>query len=519
MDEAASSRTTKIERASAEPAPACILVIFGATGDLTHRLLAPALYNLARWKLLPEDFAIVAVGRTGQDSDAFRNGLTAAVIKYTQSRSVASASEPFDAAAWSRVADRLDYLRGDLEDPQTYKALADRIAGSRIGQGGQGGVLFYLATAPALFEIIVRNLGASELLRQVGSAWRRVIIEKPFGHDLGSAQALNRAILKVVNEDQIYRIDHFLGKETVQNIMAFRFGNSFFEPIWNRDHIDHVQITVAETVGVEKRGRFYERIGALRDMVPNHLFQLFTLTAMEPPSSFGADAVRNRKQDVLTATRALSHDEVLAATVRAQYVSGTIHGEARRAYRDEPDVDPSSATETFAALRLSVDNWRWAGVPFFLRTGKAMSRRKTEIAIRFKQAPLSLFRGTAVSECIPNWLVMQIQPEEGISLHLGAKIPGPVVQLSPVDMSFSYADHFQIQASTGYETLVYDAMVGDATLYQRADNIEAGWSIVQPILDVWENGGTPMASYPAGSAGPEEAEQLIASLRCRWRPL
>src|SRR4051812_42172464 len=370
MDEAVSSGTTKIERASAEPAPTCVLVIFGATGDLTHRLLAPALYNLARWKLLPEDFAIVAVGRTGQDSDAFRNSLTAAVVKYTQSRSAAAASEPFDAAAWSRVADRLDYLKGDLEDPETYKALADRVAETRNGQGGQGGVLFYLATAPALFEIIVQNLGASELLRQAGSAWRRVIIEKPFGHDLASAQALNRAILKVMSEDQIYRIDHFLGKETVQNIMAFRFGNSFFEPIWNRDHIDHVQITVAETVGVEKRGRFYERIGALRDMVPNHVFQLVAMTAMEAPNSFGPDAIRSEKAKVIEAVRLCDPDDLNCSAVRAQYTAGVGPDGPEPGYVEEPDVARDSKVETYVALKLLIDNWRWSGVPFYIRTGK-----------------------------------------------------------------------------------------------------------------------------------------------------
>jgi glucose-6-phosphate 1-dehydrogenase len=496
-----------------ERAPACTFVIFGATGDLTRRLLVPALYNLVRWKLSPEDFRIIGVGRTEQDANAFRDGLTAVMRDYIEGGGDA-ASGGLDDAAWRSLAGSMDYLSGDLRDLGTYEKLSDRIAAH---DGQARNVLFYLAVEPTLFGPVIERLGASGLARQEDGVWRRVIIEKPFGRDLQSARALNRAVLGVLNEDQIYRIDHFLGKETVQNIMAFRFGNGLFEPIWNRDHIDHVQITVAETVGVEKRGRFYEATGALRDMVPNHLFQLLTMTAMEPPNSFAADAVRSRKHDILGAVKSLSGEGARDAAVRAQYVSGRIAGKAMPAYREAPGVAPQSTTETYAAMRLMIDNWRWAGVPFYLRTGKAMNRRDTEIAIRFKQAPLALFRGTAVQQCIPNWLVIQIQPDEGISLQFGAKVPGPKVSLSAVQMRFSYAEYFKVPPSTGYETLIYDAMTGDQTLYQRADTIEAGWQIVQPILDHWSEGEPPLAFYEAGSAGPHEADALTEGRA--WRAL
>jgi glucose-6-phosphate 1-dehydrogenase len=499
----------------ADRAPSCTLVIFGATGDLTRRLLVPALYNLARWKLAPDDFKVIGIGRTEQDAQAFRDGLTAALRGDTTGGGK-FAADGFDDAAWQGLAAAMDYLSGDLRDPGTYEKLGELIAASG---GRRRNVLFYLAVAPDLFGPVIKQVSAAGLARQDDGSWRRVIIEKPFGRDLESARALNREILDVLAEDQIYRIDHFLGKETVQNIMAFRFGNGLFEPIWNRDHIDHVQITVAETVGVETRGRFYEATGALRDMVPNHLFQLLTMTAMEPPNSFDADAVRNRKQDVLSAVQSLTGADVPAAVVRAQYTAGSVAGTPVRSYREEPEVAPDSSTETYVAMRLMIDNWRWAGVPFYLRTGKAMTRRDTEIAIRFKQAPLALFRGTAVEQCIPNWLVIQIQPDEGISLQFGAKVPGPKVRLGPVQMSFSYADHFSAPPSTGYETLIYDAMIGDPTLYQRADAIEAGWQIVQPILDAWSERAAPLTFYEAGTAGPNEADRLIGGDGRSWRAL
>ncbi|MBX9933556.1 MAG: glucose-6-phosphate dehydrogenase [Methylobacterium sp.] len=504
---------------AAKPAPDCTLVIFGVTGDLTHRLLMPALYNLARWNLLPERFAIVGVGRSEMGADDLRDDLTRTMEGFVTDKGGEFSADSLDREAWARVVGRLDYLAGDVEDPATYQELSRRIGASREAQAAGGNVLFYLAVAARFFGPVVKWLGEAGLTREGEGAWRRVIIEKPFGHDLPSARALNRDVLAVLREDQVFRIDHFLGKETVQNIMAFRFGNGLFEPLWNRDRIDHVQITVAETVGVEKRGSFYDATGAMRDMVPNHLFQLFTMTAMEPPISFEADAVRDKKEEVLMAVHQLSEDAAAHQAVRAQYAAGTVRGQPVRSYRDEPDVDPGSQTETYVALRLTIDNWRWAGVPFYLRTGKAMTRRDTEIAIQFKQAPLALFRGTAVEACIPNWLVLQIQPDEGISLQFGAKVPGTEVRLGAVNMDFLYKDYFQIQPSTGYETLIYDAMIGDATLFQRADNIEAGWRAVQPVLDAWSDGRAPMAAYPAGSAGPKEADDLLARDGRAWRPL
>ncbi|WP_262031986.1 glucose-6-phosphate dehydrogenase [Microvirga sp. Mcv34] len=498
-----------------KPAPDCTLVIFGITGDLTHRLLMPALYNLSRWELLPERFAMIGVGRSGVSVDTLRDDLTGTMRGFIAERGTGLAAEGFDEGAWEKVVGRLEYLAGDVTDPATYRELAGRIAASQETYGTGRNVLFYLAVAARFIGPVVNGLGEARLTGQEAGAWRRVIIEKPFGHDLESAKALNRDILAVLSEDQIFRIDHFLGKETVQNILAFRFGNGLFEPLWNRDRIDHVQITVAETVGVGKRGSFYDATGALRDMVPNHLFQLFTMTAMEPPTSFEADAVRDKKEEVLSAVHLLPD----AAAVRAQYTAGIVHGQAVRNYRDELDVTPNSQTETFVALRLMVDNWRWAGVPFYLRTGKAMAKRDTEIAIRFKQAPLALFRGTGVEACIPNWLVLQIQPDEGISLQFGAKVPGPEVRLGAVNMDFLYKDYFQSPPSTGYETLIYDAMMGDATLFQRADSIEAGWRVVQPLLRAWSGRRDTMTTYPAGSAGPKEADDLLARDGRAWRPL
>jgi glucose-6-phosphate 1-dehydrogenase len=350
--------------------------------------------------------------------------------------------------------------------------------------------------------------------------WRRVVIEKPFGHDLASAKALNAEILRTLQEPQIYRMDHFLGKETVQNIMALRFANGLFEPLWNREHIDHVQITAAETVGVEHRGKFYEKTGALRDMVPNHVFQLLTMTAMEPPISFDADAVRAKKTEVLEAVRPFTPRRALRDVVRGQYDAGTVLGTALQAYRQEPDVAPDSHTETFVACKLKIDNWRWAGVPFYLRTGKHMKRRWTEIAIRFHQAPYTLFRGTDVERLNPNWMILRIQPEEGIALEFAAKRPGPSVRLGTVSMDFAYKTYFRMAGSTGYETLIYDCMIGDATLFQRADNVEVGWRVVQPILDAWANNPPrDFPNYAAGGSGPAGADELLARDGRAWRPL
>ncbi|MDB5592048.1 glucose-6-phosphate dehydrogenase, partial [Enterovirga sp.] len=488
----------------AEPAPPCTLVIFGVTGDLTRRLLMPALYNLSRWGLLQEGFSIIGVGRSAMTPDSLRAEFDTAIRGFVADRGGDLASQGVDEAAWRRVVGRLDYVQGDIGEAATFTEIGRRLDAGEVGANA----LFYLAVAAQLFGPIVRRIGEAGLAREQDGAFRRVIIEKPFGQDLASARSLNRDVLSVLREEQVFRIDHFLGKETVQNIMAFRFGNGFFEPMWNRDRIDHVQITVAETVGVERRGTFYDATGAMRDMVPNHLFQLFTLIAMEPPVSFGADAIRDRKEEVLAAVRPLDGEVAIRDAVRAQYTAGTVEGRAVRDYRAEPDVDPRSTTETFVAMKLAIDNWRWGGVPFYLRTGKSMRRRDTEIAIQFRQAPLALFREAGVDVQVPNWLVLQIQPDEGISLQFGAKVPGPRVKLDQVTMGFKYRDHFQVDPSTGYETLIYDAMIGDATLFQRADNIEGGWQVVQPVLDAWAALAAPMARYAAGSAGPREADAL-----------
>ena len=504
------------EENAARPAPSCTLVLFGITGDLVHRLLMPALYNLARWKRLPVDFAIVGVSRSEISVEQLRNDLSQALQRYTAAKSEEAKLEAFEQNAWERVVHQLTYVSGHVYDPATYKTLLECLNKRKPDTGGN--VLFYLAVAPQFFAPIVRRIGEAGLAREGQGAWRRIVIEKPFGRDLASAKALNRTTLQVFREDQIFRMDHFLGKETVQNILAFRFGNGLFEPLWNRDRIDHVQITVAETVGVERRGAFYDVTGALRDMVPNHLMQLFSMVAMEPPISFGADALRDKKQEVLMVVRPLLESAAADYAVRGQYEGGAVGGRAMQSYRKEPNVDPASRTETYAALRLEIDNWRWAGVPFYLRTGKAMRARSTEIAIRFKEAPLAIFCGTAVKQCVPNWLVLQIQPNEGISLQFGAKVPGPDLKLSAVKMGFLYKEYFNTSPSTGYETLIYDAMLGDATLFQRADNIEAGWRLIQPLLDAWADSQSILASYPAGSAGPCEAERLLARDGRAWRP-
>ena len=493
---------TEKPRRPAAPAPPCTLVIFGASGDLTRRLLVPSLCNLRRARLLPERFAVIGIARAAMHDAAFR-------------QSLAEGLPDFAAQDWRWLAERMHYLAGEFDDPATYERLARRL--EQLGtQGSAQNLLFYLATPATLFAPVVARLGAAGLAREQEGAWRRVIIEKPFGSDLPSAQRLNREILQVLDERQVYRIDHFLGKETVQSIMAVRFANSFFEPIWNRDHIDHVQITASETVGVEQRGRFYEQTGALRDMVPNHLFQLLTMTAMEPPTGFDCDAVRNRKADVLKAIPPVKP----GCAVRGQYDKGTVLGKPVNDYRHEPDVAPDSPIETYVALKLEIDTWRWAGVPFYLRTGKSMSSRTTEIGIRFRQAPLSVFRGTNVSELAPNWLILQIQPDEGISLQFEVKRPGQTVTLAPIKMSFAYKDWFPPQANVGYETLIYDCMIGDASLFQRADMVESAWRIVQPLLDAWgSERPKDFPNYKAGSAGPDAADKLLANDGRAWLPI
>jgi glucose-6-phosphate 1-dehydrogenase len=504
---------------SAVPAPSCAMVIFGAAGDLTKRLVVPALYNLVNAKRLASGFHLVGVDLATKTSDEWRKGLTD-TMQDAVGHGGEFQADQIDQSSWRWLADRMSYLQGDLTDPTTYRRLGEHLAELDKAGGTSGNYLFYLAIADRFFGPTVAHLAAADLMKENNGKWRRVVIEKPFGHDLASAKALNAEILKVLEEQQIYRIDHFLGKETVQNIMALRFANGLFEPLWNREQIDHVQITASETVGVEHRGKFYERTGALRDMVPNHMFQLLAMTAMEPPTSFDADAVRGKKAEVIEAIRPFKGAQALRDSVRGQYDAGTVEGKPVRAYRQEPDVDPASNTETFFACRLKIDNWRWAGVPFYLRTGKYMRRRWTEIAVRFHQAPYTLFRGTHVERLHPNWMILRIQPDEGIALEFAAKRPGPSVKLSTVSMDFAYKTFFKMAPNTGYETLLYDCMIGDATLFQRADNVEAGWQAVQPILDAWANAPAPaFPNYAAGGNGPAAADELLARSGRAWRSL
>ncbi|HTV60220.1 MAG TPA: glucose-6-phosphate dehydrogenase [Verrucomicrobiae bacterium] len=484
------------------PGAPCTMVIFGAGGDLTKRKLIPALYNLANGRLLPEQFAIVGVSREENSTEQFRQTATEDIRKYS--------TASVDMQSWDWFVKRLYYIPGDFKDPEAYKKLSAMLETVDKEQNTGGNRLFYLATSPSFFPVIVQQLGAAGLTQETDNRWKRVVIEKPFGHDLPSAVDLNRQIGKVLEEKQIYRIDHYLGKETVQNILAFRFANGIFEPIWNRRYVDHVQVTVAEELGVELRGDYYDRAGAMRDMVPNHIFQLITLTAMEPPISFDAAAVHDEQTKILRAIQAMNPERVLDHAVRGQYGEGMIDGKHVPAYRSEPKVLPDSHTETFVALSLNIDNWRWAGVPFYVRTGKRLPKRCTEVVIRFRRPPFVLFRKTSVDKIQPNELVLHIQPDEGISLCFEAKVPGPVVRLGAVNMDFQYSDYFGSTPSTGYETLLYDCMQGDPTLFQRADMVEAAWTVVQPILDVW-NALPPreFPNYAAGSWGPQQAEDLL----------
>jgi glucose-6-phosphate 1-dehydrogenase len=504
---------------SAPPAPPCAMVIFGAAGDLTKRLVVPALYNLAQAGQLSNHFQLVGFDRDASNTEQWRQGLAAAMEGF-----VAQGGEfhvdAIDQSVWRWLSDRMTYLQGDLNDPGAYALLRDHLAALDRTAATAGNYLFYLAVADRFFAPAIAGLGAAGLVAEQDGQWRHVVIEKPFGHDLASAKALNADILKTLKERQIYRIDHFLGKETVQNIMVLRFANGLFEPLWNRQQIDHVQITVAETIGVEHRGKFYEKTGALRDMVPNHVFQLLAMTAMEPPISFEADAVRAKKTELLQAIKPIDAAQALKDAVRGQYDGGTVLGQGVRPYREEPDVSPRSPVETFVACKLNIDNWRWAGVPFYLRTGKRMKSRSTEIAIRFHQAPFALFRDTSVERMNPNWMILRIQPDEGIALEFAAKRPGPSVKLSTVSMDFAYKTYFKVASSTGYETLIYDCMIGDATLFQRADTVEAGWQAVQPILDAWTNNPPrDFPNYVAGGSGPAAADELLERSGRAWRPL
>jgi glucose-6-phosphate 1-dehydrogenase len=485
----------------------CAFVLFGAAGDLTKRKLIPALYNLVKAKLLPGDFVVLGISVDDLDEESFR-------------QQVSEFLPTNDPACLDWLRSRLYYERGDFADPDTFAKLQDRLTTIDAERHTEGNYLFYMATAPKFFALIVEQLGRSGLSRQDNGQWRRVVIEKPFGQDLESAKALNRDIKSVLQENQIYRIDHYLGKETVQNIMVFRFDNAIFEPIWNRRYIDHVQITNAETVGVERRGAYFDNAGTLRDMVPNHVMQLLSLTAMESPVSFSADAVRNEQAKVLHSLLPLNSEDVLQYSVRGQYGDGMIGDERAPRYRAEPGVNPESKTETFVALKLNIDNWRWAGVPFYFRTGKRLAKRHTEIAIQFKRTPFELFRNAPFHKLHTNTLVIQIQPAEGISLSFGAKIPGPLLRVGSVDMSFEYSKYFGADAYTGYEVLLYDCMIGDATLFQRADMVEAGWTVIDPVLDVWK--ALPPRKFPnyaSGTWGPVESDHLMQTDNREWRKI
>ncbi len=493
------------------PGDPCVMVIFGAAGDLTRRKLIPALYNLAKHQLLSREFAIVGVARNEMSNDEFRKKMSDDIKQFATTQNV-------EADLWEWFEKRLYYLTGEFNDKTLYQKLNDLLQTLDKDHITHGNYFYYMATAADFFGTIVENLASTGLMNEDNGHWRRVIVEKPFGRDLDSAVALNKQLLKSVRETQVYRIDHYLGKETVQNILALRFANGIFEPIWNRRYIDHVQISVGETVGVEGRGGYYEQSGALRDMMPNHIMQLISLISMEPPISFQADAVRDEQAKVLHAIQPPTGEEVLTKTVRGQYGEGELGGQRVPGYRNEPSVSPDSRTETYVAMKLGIDNWRWAGVPFYLRTGKRIAARNTHVVIQFRQAPLILFRDTSIDSLMPNQLVLHIQPEEGISLRFAAKVPGPTMRLGAVDMDFEYADYFGVQPSTGYERLLHDCMVGDATLFQRADMVEAGWSIVTPLLDVWK--ALPPRNFPnyaAGSWGPKEADDLLDKDGRRWR--
>lgn len=504
--------TEEFLTAAHDKAGPCVMVIFGAAGDLTKRKLFPALLNLADSKMLSENFAVIGLARAEKTTDQFREELTNEIKDF--------ATGDVDPKAWQWFVDRTFYVQGNFDDADAYTRLKKQLEECNDEFKTEGNYLFYLATAPEYFSKCVDSLDQVGLLKQENDQWRRVVIEKPFGHDLKSAQELNRDLLKTIGEDQVFRIDHYLGKETVQNIMVFRFANGFFEPLWNNRYIDHIQITVSESVGVEMRGNYYDHTGALRDMISNHLLQLVALAAMEPPTCFGADDVRHEKAKVLNAVQPITHEQVHRVAVRGQYGAGTIKGKPMNAYRNEPRVAKDSNTDTFVALKIMIDNWRWAGVPFYLRTGKGLAKRESEIAIQFKQAPYAMFRETPVNKMTKNFLVLRIQPEEEISLEFEAKIPGPAVKMAPVSMHFDYKDFFGTKPNTGYETLIFDVMLGDATLFNRADNVEASWRVVQPILDVWSSEkATDFPNYAAGSTGPDAADELLAKDGRKWRKM
>src|ERR1700678_2307652 len=492
------------------PSDPCAIIMFGASGDLARRKLMPALYDLAFHSCLAPSFRLLGFARTKMSDDDFRKSAGEFLPKGQE--------EGADDAKKSEFLKNLQYFTGDYDDAAAFQNLAKRLE-DRDKEGGLGGNrLFYLATPPEVYTHVIQQLKQANLAKKkTEKSWTRIIIEKPFGRDLASAKALNAKVLEAFDESQIYRIDHYLGKETVQNMLVFRFGNGIFEPLWNRNYIDSVQITAAEALGVERRAAFYENAGALRDMIQSHVLQLTSLVAMEAPANFDANSVRNEKIKVLQAVRPFTRESVWKSVVRGQYGPGTVGGKQVPGYRQEPGVKPDSGTETFVALALHVDNWRWSGVPFYLRTGKRLARPLTEVAIQFKRAPHMVFRGENNET---NSLVLNIQPDEGISLSFGAKAPGAQMHISPVEMDFKYSQAFGASSRNSYATLLNDCIRGDATLFDRADSVEAAWALVDPITEAWVSGTPPpFPNYPAGSAGPTAANDLTLSDGRRWRPL
>ncbi|MGA3327773.1 MAG: glucose-6-phosphate dehydrogenase [Terriglobia bacterium] len=493
----------------------CAMVIFGASGDLTERKLMPALFYLTRERMLPPGFAVVGCARTPKTDEQFSKEMSDAVKKFLH-------LTPESDAFVEGFAKGLHYVADNFNDPQAYQQLTTVLDHLDQEHGTAGNRLFYLATPPSFFPVIVKHLGAAGLAKpkEPGKTWTRIILEKPFGRSLESARELNQTVTSVFAEDQVYRIDHYLGKETVQNLLVFRFANGIFEPFWNRRYIDHVQIAVAEELGVENRGAYYEEAGLLRDMIQNHVLQLLSLVAMEPPATFQATAVRDEKAKVMRALRPIRSERVPEFVVRGQYAEGYVGGKKVPAYRTEPKVSPSSNTETYAAFKFFIDNWRWADVPFYLRSGKRLAKRVSEISIQFRRVPHLLFKGAGAEGIEPNILAIRIQPNEGISLKFCAKLPGTTMQIRPVEMEFLYGESFGAAPPTAYETLLLDCMLDDATLFNRADAVDLSWEFVDPILERWkQDGPNGLALYAAGSWGPQEADDFIERDGREWRRL